>query len=85
EGLLAELGAWQGWWRDVLLVRSGSEDGVANIDRLVELREDATRLRRDGLAAFVRAVGEAGRQLQENAQPRLVMETLLLGAPAESG
>ena len=82
EGLLAELGAWRGWWRDVLLVRSGSEDGVANIDRLPELREDATRLRRDGVAAFVRALGDAGRQLRENAQPRLVLETLLLGAPA---
>ena len=85
EGLLAELAAWRGWWRDVLLVRSGSEDGVANIDHLAELREDATRLRRDGVASFVRALGEAGRQLQENAQPRLVLETLLLGAPAESG
>jgi hypothetical protein len=33
------------------------------------------------VAAFVRAVGEAGRNLQENAQPRLVLETLLLAAP----
>jgi hypothetical protein len=37
------------------------------------------------VAAFVRALGEAGRQLRENAQPRLVLETLLLGAPVESG
>ena len=65
-------------------MRAGAEDGVANIDRLAELREDAARLRREGVAAFVRAVGDAGRQLQENAQPRLVLETLLLGAPAES-
>ncbi len=85
DALLAELGAWRGWWRDVLLVRSGSEDGVANIDHLAELREDAARLRRGGVAAFVRALGDAGRQLGENAQPRLVLETLLLGAPAESG
>ena len=82
EGLLAELGAWRGWWRDVVLVQAEAEDGVANIDRLAELREDAARLRRDGVVAFVRAVGEAGRQLGENAQPRLVLETLLLGAPA---
>ncbi|MCH7999820.1 MAG: hypothetical protein IIA91_10100 [Chloroflexi bacterium] len=49
--------------------------------KLAELREDAARLRRDGVVAFVRAVGEAGRQLGENAQPRLTLETLLLGAP----
>jgi DNA polymerase-3 subunit delta' len=85
EGLLAELGAWRDWWRDVLLVRSGSEDGVANIDRLPDLREDASGCSRAGAAAFVRALGAAGRQLRENAQPRLVLETLLLGAPMESG
>ena len=82
ERLLAELGSWRGWWRDVVLVQAEAEDGIANIDHLAELREDAARLSRDGVAAFVRAVGEAGRQLQENAQPRLVLETLLLGAPA---
>ncbi len=82
EALLAGLEAWRDWWRDVLLVQAGAEDGVANVDRLVELREDGTRCRRDGVAEFVRAVGEAGRYLGENAQARLVLETLLLGAPA---
>ena len=82
EGLLAELEAWRDWWRDVLLVQAGAEDGVANVDRLPDLREDAARYGRGGVAAFVRAVGEAGRHLQENAQPRLVMETLLLETPA---
>ena len=81
EALFAALEAWRDWWRDVLLVQAGADDGVANIDRLAELREDAARYGRDGVAAFVRAVGEAGLNLQENAQPRLVLETLLLGTP----
>ena len=81
EALLAALEAWRDWWRDVLLVQASAEDGTANVDRLAELRQDAARYGRDGVAAFVRAVGEAGLNLQENAQPRLVLETLLLGAP----
>ncbi|MDO8612684.1 MAG: DNA polymerase III subunit delta' [Dehalococcoidia bacterium] len=81
EALIAALEAWRDWWRDVLLVQAGAEDGVAGVDRLAELREDAGRLGQAGVAAFVRAVGEAGRNLQENAQPRLVLETLLLSAP----
>ena len=85
DALLAELEAWRDWWRDVLLVQAGAEDGVANVDRLADLRQDAARLRRDAITAFVRAVGDAGRNLQENAQPRLVLETLLLGAPIETG
>ncbi len=82
EALLAELEAWRDWWRDLLLVQAGAEDGVANVDRLADLREDASQYGRDEVAAFVRALGEAGRHLREIAQPRLVLETLLLGAPA---
>jgi len=81
DALLAALEAWREWWRDVLLVRAAAEDGVANVDRLAELREDAALYDREGVAEFVRAAGEAGRNLGENAQPRLVLETLLLGAP----
>jgi DNA polymerase-3 subunit delta' len=81
EALFATLEAWRDWWRDVLLLQAGAEDGVANVDHLAELREDAARYARPGVAEFVRAVGEAGRNLQENAGPRLVLETLLLGAP----
>ena len=82
ESLLAELEAWRDWWRDVLLVQAGAEGGVANVDRLADLREDASQYGRDEVTAFVRALGEAGRHLRENAQARLVLETLLLGAPA---
>ncbi len=85
ESLLAGLEAWRDWWRDVLLVQAGAEDGVANIDRLADLREDASQYGRDEVTAFVRALGEAGRHLRDNAQARLVLETLLLGAPMESG
>ena len=81
EALFAALEAWRDWWRDVLLVQADAEDGVAGVDLLAELREDAVRHDRPGVVAFVRAIGEAGRNLQENAQPRLVLETLLLAAP----
>ena len=82
EELLGELGCWRDWWRDVLVVQAGAEDGVASVDRLPELREDASRFRRDEVAGFVRAIDDARRYLVENAQPRLVLETVLLEAPA---
>ncbi len=84
EALLAQLEAWRDWWRDVLVVQAGAEDGVANVDRLPDLRRDAARLPRDEVAFFVRALQEARRYLGENAQPRLLMETLLLEAPREA-
>ncbi len=84
EALLATLEAWRDWWRDVLIIQGGADDGVANVDRLPDLRRHAACLPPDEVAAFVRAADEARRYLGENAQPRLVMETLLLEAPGQA-
>jgi DNA polymerase-3 subunit delta' len=81
EALLSQLDGWRDWWRDVLLAQSGAEDGVANVDRLDELREDARRFEPGSVASFLRDLAEARTALRENAQPRLVLETLLLSAP----
>jgi len=81
EAVLALLAEWQGWWRDVLLIGSGAETGVANLDMLSELREDARRCSRSAVAGFVRALGAARRHLEENVQPRLALEALLLDVP----
>jgi len=81
EGVLSLLVEWQGWWRDVLLMQAGAQDGAANQDRLAELREDAQRCARAGVLAFVRALLAACRHLEENIQPRLALEVLLLEAP----
>jgi DNA polymerase-3 subunit delta' len=82
--VLSALEAWRDWWRDVLLVQAGAEDGVASVDRLADLREDAAGRDREAVARFVRAAGDSIRYLGWNAQPRLVLEALLLEAPARA-
>jgi hypothetical protein len=59
EALFAALEAWRDWWRDVLLMQAGADDGVANVDLLAELREDAaaTGARRRGVRAGCRRSG----------------------------
>ena len=84
EGVLAQLSLWQSWWRDVLRAQSGAEDGVANVDMAPELRQDASRYHVREVAAFVRALGATQRHLEENVQPRLALEALLLEAPSVS-
>jgi DNA polymerase-3 subunit delta' len=81
EAVLELLLEWQGWWGDLLLVQAGAEDGVANVDLLAELREDAGHYGREEVLAFVRALLAARRHLEENVQPRLALESLLLEAP----
>ncbi len=81
EKILSLLAEWQGWWRDVLLAQSGAEDGVANVDLLAETREDARGSRPDEVIVFVQALGDARQHLQENVQPRLALEAMLMEAP----
>ncbi|MEE8370150.1 MAG: AAA family ATPase [Dehalococcoidia bacterium] len=85
EAVLEQLLEWQSWWRDLLLVQSGVEEGVANLDLTAELREDAGRLGREEVVAFLRALSDARRQLAENVQPRLALEALMLEASALLG
>ncbi len=72
---------WQTWWRDLMLICGGSAGLVSNTDQLGTLRDYASGcdLRRVGSA--VRSVDSALQQLEQNAQPRLVLEVLFLGWP----
>lgn len=85
EAVLWLLGEWQEWWRDVLLVQSGASDGVTGLDMLDLLRQDAAAYATAEVRAFAHAIREARRQLQENVQARLSLESLLLKAPAAGG
>jgi DNA polymerase-3 subunit delta' len=79
------LGGWLGWWRDVVLVQSGAEDAVANIDRPTELRTDAARWPRLSVLTFVRSLIEARDNLGANAQSKIALEALMLDVPSEGG
>jgi len=81
DAVLDELAAWQDWWRDVLLVQSQAEEGAGNGDRLDDLRLDASRHGREEIAAFVRELRSSRQYLEDNVQPRLVLEALLIQAP----
>ena len=65
-----------------MLVQSGAEEGVANLDLLDELREDASVYSREEVLAFVRAIIAARDHLRANVQSRPALELLMLEAPA---
>jgi DNA polymerase-3 subunit delta' len=79
--VFALLDDWLGWWRDVLLVQAGAEDGVANVDIMDDLRQAAARYARDDVTAFVRALVDAKEHLHANVQSRIALDLLMLEAP----
>lgn len=70
-----------GWWRDVLVVASGSGIQITNIDREAELSEWAVRY---GLAAaqqMLKGIRDTVWKLDRNANQRLALEVLALELP----
>ncbi len=80
------LSLWLNWWRDLLLVKVGSMDNITNVDRLDSLSDMARGFSLAQIRAFIHSIRAAGEQLRQNANPRLVLEVLMLDMPRkESG
>jgi DNA polymerase-3 subunit delta' len=78
------LDSWLDWWRDLLLVKLGSSDTVTNIDHEAELVEMGQGYSLAQIRAFLGSIQAAAEQLEQNANPRLVLEVLMLSIPGRS-
>jgi DNA polymerase-3 subunit delta' len=78
------LDLWLDWWRDLLLVKLGSGDTITNIDHEAELVEMGRGYSLAQIRAFINSIQAAGEQLEQNANPRLVLEVLMLTIPGRS-
>jgi DNA polymerase-3 subunit delta' len=78
------LDLWLDWWRDLLLVKLGSSDTITNIDHEAELVEMGGDYSLAQIRAFLGSIQAAGEQLEQNANPRLALEVLMLGIPGRS-
>ena len=82
RGLIyARLDLWLDWWRDLLIVKAGSVDSITNIDRLETLSDMAGGLSLAQIRAFIQSIRSAGLQLRQNANPRFVLDVLMLDIP----
>jgi DNA polymerase-3 subunit delta' len=79
EELLAQLEELASWYRDLVAVSVGAEQAAIHLDRLDELRADASRERLLGAERAVEAVRETWRRLEEfNLAPQLALEALFV-------
>ena len=76
---------WLGWWRDLLLVKAGCSDIITNVDRLAALTEMSAGYSLAQIKDFIKSIQEAKEQLRQNANPRLVLEVLMLDMPGKEG
>ncbi|TES81600.1 MAG: AAA family ATPase [Dehalococcoidia bacterium] len=78
------LDLWLDWWRDLLLVKLGATDTITNVDHEAELADMERGYSLAQIRAFINSIQAAGEQLRQNANPRLVLEVLMLGIPGRS-
>ena len=69
----------EAWYRDLVVVAAGAESAAAHVDRLAELREDATVEQLRGAEAAAEAVRETWRLFEElQLQAGLALEALFV-------
>ncbi len=72
---------WLRWWRDLLLVKEGADEYLHYADQANILRLQATQLSTADVVAFIKRLNRTLEALDANANPRLALESLVLGLP----
>lgn len=75
------LGLWATWWRDVLLVQRGVQEAVVNLDRRVQLDQQAVLYDPAQVEAALVDLMQTLRRLRANVNLRLALDVLLLRLP----
>jgi DNA polymerase-3 subunit delta' len=79
--VLEILSLWLDFWRDLLLIKAGCDDAITNADMLATLVDRARGYNLVQIKSVINSLQAAVEQLKQNANPRLVLEVLMLGIP----
>ncbi len=79
--VLEWLELWQSWWRDILFVGANCTEAVTNIDRRATLTRIAQRIPPATAFTFLQQIITVSQQLNENVNPQLAIEHLVLHLP----
>jgi DNA polymerase-3 subunit delta' len=79
--VLEWLDLWQSWWRDILFVGANCAEAVTNIDRRATLTRLAQQIPPAAAFAFLQQIITVSQQLNENVNPQLALEHLVLHLP----
>jgi DNA polymerase-3 subunit delta' len=81
EILQQKLALLRDWWRDVLLVKSGNEDAITNLDRKNTLKNFADASTLEQVRQVINRIESTMSQLRQNVNPQLALEFLMLNIP----
>ncbi len=81
DALERAVGLWVTWWRDVRLLQAGTPDAVINLDRCVQLSQQARLFQPEQVEMALADLIQTLRRLRANVNARLALDVLLLRLP----
>jgi len=75
------LALWLQWWHDLFLVKGGNGKFITNIDQESALLQQAKDFSTRQVMDFIHYLQVVSEQLEQNANPRLALEVLMLSMP----
>jgi len=72
---------WQSWWRDLMLAKTGNVQALTNVDRQQTVLNEAKRHTLSEIRDCLHAIQRAAEQVEQNVNPGLALEVLLLRLP----
>jgi DNA polymerase-3 subunit delta' len=73
--------SWLDWWRDLLLIKGGCQEGIINVDYEKVLEVQARELNLGEIKGFMANLGLLQEAISKNVNPRLAWEWLMLNLP----
>jgi DNA polymerase-3 subunit delta' len=81
EEVAEVLALWLQWWHDLLLIKGGDGKFVTNVDQQSVLFQQAKDFSTRQVMDFIHHLQTVSEQLEQNANPRLALEVLMLSMP----
>jgi DNA polymerase-3 subunit delta' len=72
---------WLGWWHDLLLIKGGDGKSITNLDQQSALFQQARDFSTRQVMDFIHHLQTVNEQFEQNANPRLALEVLMLSMP----
>jgi DNA polymerase-3 subunit delta' len=81
EAVTVTLGLWAAWWRDILLIQRGVPETIVNLDRRIQLTQQAELFRGEQVERALVDLTLTLRRLKANVNPRLALDVMALRLP----
>jgi DNA polymerase-3 subunit delta' len=75
---------WLDWWRDLMLIKGGCQEGIINVDYERILEEQARALTLSEIEGFLAKLCLLQEEISKNVNPRLALEWLMLNLPRKN-